>query len=395
MPNLMDVAAFRAALHEHRKPVGGVFRASVSVPKAAEDGSRKVRFCFSDGSVDRMGDTIDPAGWELRSFLNNPVALFGHDSSSPPIGRASSVGPEGGRLMGDIEFAPPEIYEFADTIYRLVVGKYLNSVSVGFLPLEYSFVDNDPERGWGIDFKRQELLEISVVPVPANGNALGEARAKGIDTRPLVEWAERTLDGGGKVVIPRSELERLRKAAKETPMRTQRRAAKPRFRADGGTEGDPAAGVASCGRGVDDACGMTDPGECSVHGSGRSAEDEAEDKRLSALISRAVAEGVRRALAGRRRDAADGGAEGGESIDRPDLSEDGEKCIRMAHMHMKAMGDALEIAEEHHDKAMDALETVKDALDAAPPPDPADDPDAEKAAQVARVKALRTLADGG
>ena len=201
-----------------------------------------------------MGDTIDPAGWEIDDFMANPVALWAHDSLSPPIGRASDVGPEGTRLMGTVEFADLETYAFADTIYRLLLGRFLNAVSVGFLPTEYSFVENDPDRGWGIDFKRQSLLEISVCPVPANPHALIDARAKGINLRPLVEWAERTLDTGGMTVISKAELQKLRAAAKEIPMArrpgTRRRADdEPDDKPDEG-EGKGTA-VATCGRKAD------------------------------------------------------------------------------------------------------------------------------------------------
>jgi HK97 family phage prohead protease len=156
-----------------------------------DERTRTISFVFSDGSVDRMGDTVDPAGWVLDDFLRNPVALWAHDSYSPPIGRARDVRSDGARLLGDVEFIPADTYPFAETVFRLVAGGWLNAVSVGFLPLEYSFVENDPERGWGIDFKRQQLLEISVCPIPANPNALAEARAKGVDTGPLTAWAAR------------------------------------------------------------------------------------------------------------------------------------------------------------------------------------------------------------
>ena len=218
MTVLMSADQFRGELRAKRKPVGGVYRVSVAQPLPVAGAERTLRFCFSDGSVDRMNDTIAAAGWDLTDFSANPVALWAHDSSAPPIGGARNVGVEGDRLLGDIEFAPPETYAFADTIYRLVLGKFLRAVSVGFLPTRYAFVENDPERGFGIDFLEQALLEISVCPVPANPNALQEARRKGIDTRPLVEWAERTLDGDGKATLPRAELERLRRAAKEPTM---------------------------------------------------------------------------------------------------------------------------------------------------------------------------------
>ncbi|HVB67967.1 MAG TPA: HK97 family phage prohead protease [Acetobacteraceae bacterium] len=225
MPELIDIGAFREWAARGRPRQDGatpkVFRVSAGREKVYDDGSRRIRFCFSDGSVDRMGDTIKAAGWRLHDFLKNPVALWAHDSLSPPIGRAGNVLVENERLMGDIEFAAPEVYAFADTIYRLAAAGFVNAVSVGFMPIEWEF-SRDKGREFGIDFADQELLEISVVPVPANANALAEARAKGIDTRPLAEWAERVLDGGEKILVPRAELERLQKAAS---MSTSRRRA--------------------------------------------------------------------------------------------------------------------------------------------------------------------------
>jgi hypothetical protein len=57
------------------------------------------------------------------------------------------------------------------------------------------------------------LLEISVCPVPCNPSALTEARSIGIDTAPLIEWAEKVLDTGDTVFLPKTELEGLRKQA--------------------------------------------------------------------------------------------------------------------------------------------------------------------------------------
>jgi hypothetical protein len=79
-----------------------------------------------------------------------------------------------------------DVYPFADTIFRLLQGNFLRALSVGFKPWSWT-LSTDPTRPGGLDFKKQELLEISVVPVPANANALMEARAKGIhvsDRRP-------------------------------------------------------------------------------------------------------------------------------------------------------------------------------------------------------------------
>jgi len=375
MTLLMSADQFRGELRAHRKPTGGVFRVNVAPPLPVDGAERTLRFCFSDNSVDRMNDTIAAAGWDISDFLANPVALWAHDSSAPPIGGARNVGVDGDRLLGDIEFAPAETYAFADTIYRLVLGKFLRAVSVGFLPTRYAFVENDPERGFGIDFLEQSLLEISVCPVPANPNALQEARRKGIDTRPLVEWAERTLDGEGRASLPLGELERLRRAAKEPAMtaRTPPRSASSgrpsnARRAGGASEDDPT--VCTCGRSADDECGLSDPSECSVHG-GTAAAPEADDKLLASL----------RRLLGRQK----GDGTSGDD----DLPVAHEDAIRLAHKSMRTAKAYMAEGMTHHAKALSLLDGVVDALDADPPAAPDPDANPEKTAQLARAAELR------
>lgn len=210
--NLITLDAFRA---EARKDAGfrsPVMRLATDPATEVEGQDFTLRYVFSDDSVDRVGDSIDAAGWELDNFERNPVALWAHNSWDPPIGRASNVGAVKKRLMGNITFAVRQ-FEFADTIYQLARDKFVNAVSVGFSPIEWSFTA-EKDRPFGIDFKRQELLEISLCPVPCNPNALNEARAKGIDTRPLMEWAERVLDEGNAVVVPRATLEQIFKDAR-------------------------------------------------------------------------------------------------------------------------------------------------------------------------------------
>jgi HK97 family phage prohead protease len=208
--NLLSLDEFRAAAKDGGQPDGMVYRLAANESEAVGDAAARTRrFIFSDDTVDLSGDSIAPKGWVLDDFERNSVALWSHMSWDPPIGRASDVKVQKGKLVGDIEFATAEVYPFADTIYRLVEGGFLKAVSVGFKPLEWTFTQ-DKDRPYGIDFKRQTLLEISVCCVPCNPNALEEARAKGINTLPLVEWAEKVLDTGGSIMVPKSELESLR-----------------------------------------------------------------------------------------------------------------------------------------------------------------------------------------
>jgi len=61
--------------------------------------------------------------------------------------------------------------DFAVEILRKVSEGFVNTVSVGFLPTEWK--DLDPDDFWGgREYTKQDLLELSFVPVPANPEAV-------------------------------------------------------------------------------------------------------------------------------------------------------------------------------------------------------------------------------
>lgn len=151
--------------------------AKALVEKDEGDGILSVAIA-SDGSMDRMGEVIDQNGWMLEQFRKNPVLLWAHDYGSKPIGKILDIAVVDGRLMFKAQLAV-DIYEEAATVYALFKGGYLNAFSVGFNPIEWKSGDGTTEP-WRTYIK-QELLEISAVPVPANGNALVQARSAGID----------------------------------------------------------------------------------------------------------------------------------------------------------------------------------------------------------------------
>jgi HK97 family phage prohead protease len=152
---------------------------SYTIKQQGEEKNRILRFIGSDESQDRGGDRILNEGWELDNFVKNPVFLWAHDYFSLPIGKAQGVTSEKGKLIFDIQFATADQYEFADTVYKLYKGGFLTAVSVGFIPKEWKFLekeDDDPSQFFMPKiFLRQELLELSAVPVPANANALMQA----------------------------------------------------------------------------------------------------------------------------------------------------------------------------------------------------------------------------
>lgn len=134
---------------------------------------RRLRFIGSSEAEDRDGDIILASGWELANYKKNPVFLWAHDYSIPPIGRALNVGVVGNELHFDIEFPEKGIHALADTVYELYKGGFLNATSVGFTGKEGT---PSPK---GTIFTKQELLELSAVPVPSNPTALQRAKSLG------------------------------------------------------------------------------------------------------------------------------------------------------------------------------------------------------------------------
>jgi len=196
-------------------PDGLIRKQFVADIKACQDDddamkSRMVTFTISTGARDREGDIIDPKGWEIENYLRNPVVLFAHDNRRPPIGRAVSVEATENRLTATAEFMPPDIDTsgFSETIYRMVKAGYLNATSVGFLPKEWELIrekmgDDEEEKVTGIKFLKQELLEFSIVPVPANPEALIGASKSGIDIHPLEQWFALYTLTKGLLIKPR------------------------------------------------------------------------------------------------------------------------------------------------------------------------------------------------
>src|SRR4029077_15186397 len=74
-----------------------------AAPPPADD---PLEFVMSDGSVDRMGDVIEPDGRRLDNLRTNPVALISHDASFP-VGKWSEVTIKGDRLVGRLDLLEP------------------------------------------------------------------------------------------------------------------------------------------------------------------------------------------------------------------------------------------------------------------------------------------------
>ncbi len=213
----LTLKLFKEALRAGEQPGRVVLAKShLGTTFKAVEGEERVReFIASDASIDRDGDTIAVDGWELDNFRKGGAFLWAHNSQLPPVGAPVKVYSAGESLVLRVRFPEPDMPHpmgmgFGDTVMRMYDAGLMRGVSVGFLPKEWTF--NEERAGWApMDFKRQELLEVSAVPVPANPNALLIAAAKGIDTKSIVNWYEECL-GSDALALPRDEI----KAALDT-----------------------------------------------------------------------------------------------------------------------------------------------------------------------------------
>ncbi len=132
-----------------------------------------VSFVASSSSPDRYGDIIDQKGWMLENYRKNPVVLLNHDSNQLPIGKGN-VHLRDGQLVIDVQFDQED--ERAREVERKAKAGFMNAVSVGFRPLESKSRSELPEDNKyygqrGMYYSKSELLEVSIVTIPANGEA--------------------------------------------------------------------------------------------------------------------------------------------------------------------------------------------------------------------------------
>jgi HK97 family phage prohead protease len=118
----------------------------------------------SKEAVDRMGDIIKISGIKVDNYLKNPIVLFNHDTNKI-VGKAVDVLKTSDSLIVKIQFANTPL---AQEVKELVTEGFLNALSIGFMPLQYKPNDN----GQGMVYESVELLEVSIVSVPANPEAL-------------------------------------------------------------------------------------------------------------------------------------------------------------------------------------------------------------------------------
>ena len=151
----------------------------------AEDGKEIYPFIISSENVDRVGDKMEISGGRFEHFVANPVVHYNHKTTDLPIGVCVGLKAvfQNGNWELHAETHFHEQTEESKVVKKLVDAGVLKTASIGFYPirtveepvpfeLAEDFKSRFPWRNGINVFKEWELLEYSIVNIPANTDAL-------------------------------------------------------------------------------------------------------------------------------------------------------------------------------------------------------------------------------
>ena len=146
--------------------------------KSVDDGARRIRGVATTPTPDRSGDVVEPLG---ASFLAE-LPLLLHHNKQAPVGvarfkKATAKGIEFEAEIASLD-TPGAVKDRVDEAWDSVRAGLIRGVSIGF-----RVVDDAIEnlKSGGLRFLKTEILELSLVVVPANAQAT-LAVIKSLDT---------------------------------------------------------------------------------------------------------------------------------------------------------------------------------------------------------------------
>jgi len=150
-------------------------------------------FTISTMAQDRDGDVVVPEGClkRIKTYQANPIVLFDHGAFPLPIGlsedpttKTCTVNVQPDRITGRVFFHNKTLE--SSQVCCLVAEKVLRGASIGYKGIKGKSI-NPQRKQDGTIFEEWELVEWSVVPVPANQEALRMALSTEWDGKALAE----------------------------------------------------------------------------------------------------------------------------------------------------------------------------------------------------------------
>lgn len=137
--------------------------------KEFDDGERVIRGLATSPKADRVGDSVDPFGVEVA----NNIPLFLYHDSTKVVGRAMLGKPTAKGIPFEARLPkitePGLLKDRVDEAWAMVRSGLITAVSIGFRVLEGAV---ERLKDGGLRFNKTEILELSLVPVPAHPDAL-------------------------------------------------------------------------------------------------------------------------------------------------------------------------------------------------------------------------------
>ena len=120
---------------------------------------------ISSPTLDRENDRIIPSGGRFENFRKNPVLLWGHQHGQLPIGSVTRLNVKDQSIKAQWKWLENDI--FAERVKHCWDEGICRAASIGFMPVRAM-----KNEGGGFDFLEWQLLELSLVTIPANPDAV-------------------------------------------------------------------------------------------------------------------------------------------------------------------------------------------------------------------------------
>lgn len=173
--------------------IGATYRSAAAIGDSEQVGGDMYSVTIFANELSRDGLSVDLSGMDFSNYEKNPVVLYAHDhigrteSGGLPIGRTLRLArtPDG-YLRADFEFLAGDA--FAERVRNAWNKGFLRGASIGWRPLETR------PSGRSVRAARSELLEWSIVAVPADPDALRDVYLRVVRTMLEPSDADVALD---------------------------------------------------------------------------------------------------------------------------------------------------------------------------------------------------------
>ncbi|HTN40724.1 MAG TPA: HK97 family phage prohead protease, partial [Asticcacaulis sp.] len=135
--------------------------------KAVNEDKRIIRGTATTPAMDRVGDIVEPLGVKFT----NPMPFLWQHRHDAPIGKVKFDKPTKDGITFEAELPiidePGALKDRVDEAWQSIKLGLVPAVSIGFRPIEYSYIE-----GGGVRFTETEVYELSAVTIPAHQDAL-------------------------------------------------------------------------------------------------------------------------------------------------------------------------------------------------------------------------------